>query len=124
MEEERSRIAEAIRRLREGVHWRPEKDVQHLAKRIELGHLPGGATVVDYEALILRVVRTPTATVFAYRWGEILYPTVVAEVEGVRWLVMMGLDGLMETAFPPEDPEMYFANPRFQQMGTPEELGL
>ena len=55
MEEERSRIAEAIRRLREGVHWRPEKDVQHLAKRIELGHLPGGTTVADYEALILRV---------------------------------------------------------------------
>ena len=62
--------------------------------------------------------------VFAYRRGETLYPTVVAEMEGVRWLVMMGLDGLMETAFPPEEPETYLANRRFQQMGTLEELGL
>jgi len=124
MEEEWSRIAEAIRRLREGVHWRPGKDVQHLAKRIELGHLPAETTVTDYEALILCVVRTPTAVVFAYRRGETLYPTVVAEMEGVRWLVMMGLDGLMETAFPPEEPETYLANRRFQQMGTLEELGL
>ena len=60
--------------------------------------------MTDYEALILRIVRTPTATVFAYRWGETLYSTVVAEVEGGPWLVMMGLNGLMETAFPPEDP--------------------
>jgi hypothetical protein len=124
MEEERSRIADAIRWLREGVHWRPGRDVQHLAKRIELGHLPDGTTVDYYEALILYVVRTPTAMVYAYRWGESLYPTVVAEVEGVPWLVTMGLDGLMETAFPPEGPEMYLANPRFQQMGTLEELGL
>src|SRR5881409_356643 len=48
MAEERSRIAEAIRRLREGVHWRPGKDVQHLAKRIELGHLPAETTMTDY----------------------------------------------------------------------------
>ena len=36
---------------------------------------------------------------------------VVAEVEGVRWLVMLSLDGIMETAFPPEDPETYLARP-------------
>jgi hypothetical protein len=32
MEEERSRIAEAIRWLREGVHWSPGRDVQRLAQ--------------------------------------------------------------------------------------------
>ncbi len=57
-------------------------------------------------------------------WGETLYPTVVAEVEGARWLVMVGLDSIMETAFPPEDPETYLANLRFQRLGTLEELGL
>ena len=67
-------------------------------------------------------MNTPTAEVFAYRWGETIYPTVVAEVEGVRWLVMMGLDGIMETAFPPETPEMYLANLWFQRLGTLEEL--
>ena len=61
---------------------------------------------------------------FVYRWGETLYPTVVAEVEGARWLVMFDLDGMMETAFPPEDPERYLVNLRFQRLGTLEELGL
>jgi hypothetical protein len=124
MNEEQDRITDAIRRLREGVRWRPEKDVQHLAKRIELRHLPVGATMAEYEALIIRVVNTPHAEVFAYLWGETLYPTVVAEVEGVRWLVMLGLDSIIETAFPPEDAETYLANLRFQRLGTLEELGL
>jgi hypothetical protein len=48
---------------------------------------------------------TSTAEVFVYRWGDTVYPTIVAEVEGVRWLVMVCLNSVMETAFPPEDPE-------------------
>jgi hypothetical protein len=124
MEAEQSRIAEAIRRLREGIRWRAGKNAQHLAKRIELGHLPVGTTLAEYEAIIIRVISTSTAEVFVYRWGESLYPTVVAEVEGIRWLVMLGLDGIMETAFPPEAPEAYLANLRFQRLGILEELGL
>jgi hypothetical protein len=124
MEEEQGRVIDTIRRLREGLRWRPGKDTQHLAKRIELGHLSVGTTLAGYEAIIIRVINTSTAEVFAYRWGETSYPTVVAEVEGVRWLVMVGLDSVMETAFPPENPETYLANLRFQRLGTLEELGL
>lgn len=124
MEEGQDRIIGAIRRLREHVRWRPGRDSQHLAKRIALGHLPVGTTVAEYDALILRVVNTPTAEVFTYCWGETIYPTVVAEVEGGRWLVMIDLDSIMETAFPPTAPEMYLANPQFQRLGTLEELGL
>src|ERR671922_2847209 len=100
MAENQSRIADAIHRLREGVRWRPGKNAQHLAKRIELGHLPVGTTLAEYEAIIIRVITTSTAEVFVYRRGETLYPTAVAEVEGARWLVMVGLDNIMETAFP------------------------
>jgi hypothetical protein len=49
MDEEQGRITEAICRLRERVRWRPGKDTQHLAKRIELGQLPVGTTI-DGEA--------------------------------------------------------------------------
>jgi hypothetical protein len=108
----------------ERVRWRPGKDIQHLAKRIELGHLPVGTTLAEYEAIIIRVILTSIAEVFVCRWGYIVYPTIVAEVERVRWFVMVGLDGVMETAFPPEDPEAYLANPRFHRLGTLEELGL
>jgi hypothetical protein len=70
MDEEQGRITDAIRRLRERVRWRPEKDTQHLAKRIELGHLPVGTTLAEYEAIIIRVISTSTAEVFVYRWGD------------------------------------------------------
>jgi hypothetical protein len=123
MEEAQGRVIDAIRRLQEGLRWRPEKDTQHLAKRIELGHLPVGTTLAEYEAIIIRVINTSTAEIFVYRWGESFYPTVVAEVEGARWLVMVDLGSIMETAFPPEDPETYLANLRFQRLGTLEEPG-
>ncbi len=124
MEEEQGRIVSAIRRLREQVRWRPGKDNAHLLKRVALGHLPIGATVADYEALLQHIINTLTAEVFVYTWDDTIYPTVVAESEGVQWLVMMSLDGLMETAFPPEEPGVYLADPRFQRLGTLKELGL
>lgn len=124
MDAQLGNIVEAIRRLREQVRWKPEKAVQHLAKRVDLGHLPPGTTVAVYDALIRRIVQTPAAEVWVYRWGETLYPTVVTHVEEVQWLVMLSLDGIMETAFPPEDVETYLVNPRFTRLGTLEELGV
>jgi hypothetical protein len=117
-------VVEAIRQLRDQIRCKPGKARQHLAKRIALGHLPPEATVADYDALIRRVVQTPTAEVFVYRWGEHTYPTVVAEIDGVRWLVMLGMDGIMETAFPPEDAAMSLASLRLTHVGTLEDLGV
>jgi hypothetical protein len=119
---EREQIREAIRQLREQIRWKPGSVVRHLAKRIELGHLASTATIATYEALIIRIVTTPRADVFVYHWGETRYLTIVADVEGVRWLVMSGFDGMMETAFPPDDPEMYLSNARFSRVGSLEEL--
>jgi hypothetical protein len=66
MDDEQGRIIDTLRRLRERVHWRPEKNSQHLAKRIELGHLLVGTTLAEYEAIIIRVISTSTAEVFVY----------------------------------------------------------
>jgi hypothetical protein len=70
------------------------------------------------------MIRTPTAEVFVYHWGESIYPTVVSDIDGSRWRVMPGLDGVMETAFPPGDPDVYLANPQFLRLGTLEEINL
>lgn len=80
--------------------------------------------MAEYEVLIQAIVQTPTAEVLVYHWGETAYPTVVTEVNGVQWLVMLGMDGVMETAFPPADSAMYLGDPRFTRLGTLEELGL
>jgi|SRR3989442_1659151 len=124
MDAPRVPVIEALRQLRVQVRWRPGKALQHLAKRVALGQLPLAATMAAYEALIQAVVQTPTAEVWVYSWGETAYPTVVTEVDGVQWLVMLGLDGVMETAFPPEDPVTYLGDPRFTRLGTLEELGV
>jgi hypothetical protein len=35
---------------------------------------------------------------------------------------MFGLNGIMETAFPPDDPVAYLADVRFQLLGSMQEL--
>jgi hypothetical protein len=37
---------------------------------------------------------------------------------------MLGLNGIMETVFPPDDPETYLAHSQFTRLDTLEELGL
>ena len=81
------------------------------------------ATLADYEAIIANVLSDETAEVYVYVWRRnVVYPTVVSYYENRRWLVMFSLDGVMETAFPPTDPEAYLSNPRFRYMGTIREL--
>jgi hypothetical protein len=43
--------------------------------------------LAEYDAIFIGAISPSTAEVVVYRWGEPVYPTVVAEVEGVRWLV-------------------------------------
>jgi hypothetical protein len=80
--------------------------------------LPPDTTVEEYQAIIATILRDPQADVFVYSWGDIPYPTVVSEYSGSRWLVMFSLSGVMETAFPPDDPEGYLSDPRFRRLGT------
>jgi len=119
-----TRVANAVRRVQSGVRWKPGKDVQHLRRRIDLGHLAHGATVDEYQAIIAAILSDPLADVFIYSWGDTLYPTVVAEYGERHWLVMFSLSGVMETAFPPDDPGEYLSDPRFQRLSTLRELLL
>jgi hypothetical protein len=43
--------------------------------------------LAEYDAIFIGAISPSTAEVVVYRWGEPVYPTVVAEVAGVRWLV-------------------------------------
>jgi hypothetical protein len=63
MDEEQGRITDAIRRLWERVRWRPGKNTQHLAKRIERGQLPVRTPVAEYDATIIGAISPSTAEV-------------------------------------------------------------
>jgi hypothetical protein len=120
--EVRQRVAEAIRLVRAGIRWKPDKDLSHLRTRIDYGHLPVTATMSDYEQIISDRMNDKSALVYAYVWRQDVYPTVVSVDQGRRWLVMFGLNGTMETAFPPDDPDQYLADKRFYRLGTMQEL--
>lgn len=116
-------IATAIKALQERIRWKPGKDIQHLRTRQEYGHLPASATLADYEALIAGILDDVEADVYVYVWqSEAIFPTVVGSHGDRRWLVMFGLDGVMETAFPPTDLASYLSDPRFQYLGTMQEF--
>jgi hypothetical protein len=112
----------AIREARNEVLWKPNKGILHLTKRIRLGHLPAKATLTDYEGIIGGVLNSGKAKLYLFSYKSKAYPTLMAEVSGEYWLVMIGLDGVMETAFPPDDPEDYLADPAFIYVGVMEEL--
>lgn len=117
-------VFQAIGKVRELIIWKQGKADSHLAKRIRLGHLPDDATLEQYNTIIAFVVNSPDANVYLYVYGETIYPTLVANVENQLWLVMIGLDGVLETAFPPDDPEGYLSNSAFIYLGSVKELEI
>lgn len=118
----RAAIVEAINRAQNNIRWKPGKSVQHLAKRIRLGHLPAGATLLEYETIIAAVLHSTNANLYLFFHDDTPYPTLVALIEGIDWLVMVGLDGVIETAFPPSNPDHYLADPAFVFVGLFKEL--
>jgi hypothetical protein len=118
MEDLSSKVAEAIRKVRAQVEWKPGKGGVHLEKRRALGHLSANASLAEYDALIQTVVHNPQARVFVYRVRTSLYVAVQGNAMGRSWLIIFSLTGLMETAFPPDDIDAYVAQPGFTEIGT------
>lgn len=117
------RVKTAIRTVQTRIRRKSGKGIQHLRTRQDYGHLPKTATLADYEAIIASILHDATAKVYVYVWqSEAIYPTVVGSHNDRRWLIMFSLDGVMETAFPPTDPEQYLSDPRFYYLGTVQEV--
>ena len=115
-------LRRAIRYIRKQINWKPGKAQAHLDKRISRGHLGSKTTLAEYEAIITTVLFHPDAVVYVYRYGVTDYPTVVAPCGGRLWLVMVGPEGIMEMAFPPDDTGTYFSDPRYIFVGKLKEL--
>jgi len=116
-------LKQALHRARTHIRWKPGKAQAHLIKRQSRGHLPPEATIAEYEAVISAVLHHPDAVVYVYQYGAVGYPTVVAPCEGRLWLAMVGAEGVMETAFPPDDAKTYFEqDPKYRYLGKLKEL--
>ena len=116
------KTVQAILEVHNCIRWKLGKANPHLAKRISLGHLPEDANIVNYEEIIRQVVTDSKAEVYIYLHESTIYPTITAIVKEKLWLVMIGIDGILETAFPPEDSNKYLSNPSFIYIGILEDL--
>jgi hypothetical protein len=118
----RRAVLQAIRLAQSSIKWKPGKGETHLSKRIRLGHLPIQTTLSDYEAIITAILNHGEAKVFVFFFEGASYPSIVTTLQDKVWLTMIGLDGLMETAFPPDEPETYLQDPAFVYVGVLEEF--
>ena len=116
------KIIQAILQAQKKIQWKPQKAEPHLKKRIRLGHLPEDSTIATYEAIIHQILIDPKANVYVYLYGSLLYPTLSSTIQNQIWLVILGMDSILETAFPPTDPKTYLANPAFIYLGILENL--
>ena len=121
-EDEMSDIATAIRSLRARIQWKVGKDARHLEKRKQRGHLPAEFTAEQYNNLITAILSDDQNLVYSYQVAGTMYGVVRGTYEGQEWLVIFGLDGVMETAFPPKRPEQYVTRHGFVFLGKAKEV--
>ncbi|MDH7504847.1 MAG: hypothetical protein QHH25_01705 [Candidatus Acetothermia bacterium] len=91
--------------------------MRHLEKRRVMGHLPPSSSLKDYNSLISRLVEKEENLVYLYEFGRTRYYAVRGGLKGVEWLVIFDRDGVVETAFPPEDLEGYLERRGFHSLG-------
>jgi hypothetical protein len=62
------------------------------------------------------------AKTYVFIYDQFMYPTLTAVVDKQLWLVMIGIDGVLETAFPPDNPQKYLSNDAFIYLGILQDL--
>ena len=115
-------ILQVIEQLKTKLRWKPHKAEIHLKKRIAREHLPCSSTLDEYESIILDIINELEAQLYIYQYNDLIYPTVVATWENRLWLVMFSMDGIIETAFPPDNPTSYLDQLSFKYIGLLKEL--
>jgi hypothetical protein len=104
------------------IVWKPNKAESHLAKRIKLGHLPDNSCLETYHKVIKDIVLNTESQVYIFKDNSVLYPSLTGIIKDRLWLVMFDVNGIMETAFPPSNPQKYLQNNPFIYLGTLKEL--
>jgi hypothetical protein len=97
----------ALRNARREMRWKPGRDVAHLEKRKELGHPPQGYSLERFNDLIRKLLWDGGNEVYLYRFGPERYYVVRGAAEGGEWMVILSREGVVETAFPPDDIDDY-----------------
>lgn len=120
--DDRAKLVHAVGKIQRQINWKVGKDVAHLNKRRQMQHLQPSATMLEYEKIILELVRNGQNTVYLYEFSGDHYYVARGVTQNREWLVIFGGGGLMETAFPPEDMDDYIERRGFVLLGRIDEV--
>ncbi len=119
-DEERIALVDALSAISNKLHWKPGKDIVHLKKRRRMKHMSGNLD--DYEQIIYNILRNVKNIVYLYDFMGTYYYAVRGFTARNEWLVIFGRNGLMETAFHPENIDEYLEHRGFVFLGRIEEI--
>lgn len=112
----------ALQRIRSRVQWKKGKDVAHYKKRQKLSHIPQSASLLDFNAIISDIVNNAENILYLYEFMGHHYYAIRGFFNEIEWLVIFGEDGIMETAFPPENMDSYIQKRGFVLIGPIKEI--
>ncbi len=102
--------------------WKPGSDQHHLKRRKRKGHLPDDYTLDNYNNLIRKLCTSDEHEVYVYHLLGFDQDYYVFG-DGVYWIAIIGENGLMETAFPPDSYSGYLApEGGYRLLGTIKEV--
>ena len=91
--------------------WKLGKLETHLEKRKRQGQIPQNWTAEDYNDFIIEIVTNPDVEVYRYWLPSFQKSYVVFGLP--KWVVIVGEDGIMETAFEIDREDYYsYLNPK------------
>lgn len=114
--------ASGINVIRKEVRWKPKKDKEHLEKRKARGHLSEDTSLKDYNSLINGLALNDENDVYLYKFVLDKYYVIRGKIGNLEWVVIFSKDGVVETAFPPDDIKSYIKKRGFIYIGKVGEI--
>ncbi len=91
---------------------------RHLQRRKQRGHLSGNSTETDLIKIGVEILKTPSSIVYEYIPANDIYFVVYK-----NWALFFDENGVWDTVFPPDNPELYFDSSKgYKLIGTLGEL--
>lgn len=87
-----------------------------------MGHISLSATLWDYEKIIADIVQNDNNLLYVYEFKTRNFYAVRGFILEREWLVIYGSNGVMETAFPPEEIDDYLNKRGFIFIGQIKEV--
>ena len=93
--------------IENGPQWKQGMDIHHFNKRKRRGHLPLDCSLEDYNQMIVNIAKELDSETYLY--VKDIFEQRYFVFGDNYWIAIIGEDGIMETAFPPNNYSKYLS---------------